>query len=393
MLSNNCMLPHDREVPSQSEPMPSQDRRSSGSGYTSEVDIADEETWYRVLQEFDDANIYQTWSYAATMSGRRNVSRLLLKKNGEVVAAAQARIVKMPLLKLGIAYVRWGPLWQRHGAAPDTEVFRHAVRALRDEYVCRRGLTLRLFPILFDHSSPTLSAILAEEGLSAPDRETRERTILVDLTPSLDELHNGLARNWKRNLKTAKQNDLQIVEGSDDELFGRFIELYKQMVSRKGFAEPNDINQFRLMQPHLPDRFKMRIALCTSAGQICAGLIWSALGSTGIELFAATNETGLENKGSYLLRWRLLTHLKENHFVFYDLNGINPLINPGGYKFKRELGGNNGKDVYYLGRFDSYPNSTARACVTCADRLKTMRPSIGRIAKRVGNLSGLITTK
>jgi lipid II:glycine glycyltransferase (peptidoglycan interpeptide bridge formation enzyme) len=372
--------------------MASENSYSLGSGYTYEVDVVEQQSWYGALREFADANIYQTWSYGEILSGGCNLSHVLLKKDGQIAAAAQARIAKVPFLNLGMAYVRWGPLCVRCGAEANLEVFRYAVRALREEFVLRRGLTLRLFPILFDDGSPNLATILAEEGLYAVKDDGRERTMLMDLGPSVDILRAGVARNWKRNLKEAEQNNLEVVEGTEDELFDQFIALYKGLVVRKGFAEPNDINQFRSMQAGLPEDLKMKIALCRSAGKICAGLVWSAMGNTGIELFAATNETGLQSKGSYLLRWRLLTYLKANRFRLYDLNGINPVANPGGYKFKHELAGKNGRDVHYLGRFDCHANSIARACIALADRLRTMRWSLRRLVAKVGHAAGLLST-
>ncbi|MFI5073287.1 MAG: hypothetical protein ACHP8A_20675, partial [Terriglobales bacterium] len=86
--------------------------RDLEEGYVSEVDSVDELNWDEVLGRFEDANIYQTWSYDESRFGRKNISHLLLKRGGEVVATAQARIVKLPFIKAGIAYVRWGPLFR-----------------------------------------------------------------------------------------------------------------------------------------------------------------------------------------------------------------------------------------------------------------------------------------
>ena len=87
--------------------------RALDRGYTSSVDTVDEATWYRILGDFDDANIFQTWAYGVVTSGRRNLSHLLLKEAGNIVSVAQARIVRVPLTHVGIAYIRWGPLWRR----------------------------------------------------------------------------------------------------------------------------------------------------------------------------------------------------------------------------------------------------------------------------------------
>ena len=340
--------------------------------YTAEVDTVDEKTWCQILQEFDDASIYQTWPYAAVTSGRRNMSHLILRKDGDIFAVAQTRIASVPPIKVGIAYVRWGPLWRRRATEANVETFRQAIRALRNEYSCARGLVVRLFPIVYDDDPQCFSEILAEEGFSVTGTETRSRTILMDLSPPLEVLRQGMKPHWKRELKRAERNDLKVVEGSDDELFGTFIDIYKEMVSRKRFAEGNDINQFRLMQAQLPDNLKMKIMLCRSSTGVCAGLVCSTIGKAAVYLFGATSNIGMKSNGSYLLQWKLIEKLKKDGCAVYDLNGINPARNPGTHKFKCDLAGKHGKDVYFMGRFDSHAGVLSHSCVKYAEMLRAI---------------------
>ena len=106
------------------------------SGYRSEVDKVDKVTWQKIISNFKGTNIYQTWSYDSIRCGRKNISHLVLKKNSEIVAAAQARIAKVPFTKIGIAYIRWGPLWKLKDSELNIELFCQEIRALRNEYVC-----------------------------------------------------------------------------------------------------------------------------------------------------------------------------------------------------------------------------------------------------------------
>jgi len=339
------------------------------SGYASEVDTVDEHTWCQLLERFDDANIYQTWSYDEVRFGRRNISHLLLKNHGEIVAIAQSRIVKLPFINIGIAYIRWGPLWRLRQSKTEVEVFRQMIRALRNEYASRRSLVLRLLPVLFDTDPAGFVAILKEEGFSSLGAQTRSRTILMDITPSLKDLYAGMRPHWKRELKIAERKRLEVVEGTGDELFGSVIEIHKEMVSRKRFVEGNDINQFRVMQARLPEHLKMRIMICKSTAGICAGLIWSAIGNTALYLFGATSNIGMKSNGSYLLQWKLIEQLKKDGCTVYDLNGINPEKNPGTYKFKSDLAGEHGKDVYFLGRFESHCNGLSHLCIKWIEKL------------------------
>jgi lipid II:glycine glycyltransferase (peptidoglycan interpeptide bridge formation enzyme) len=188
--------------------------------------------------------------------------------------------------------------------------------------------------------------------------------------------------HWKRELKTAERKNVEVIEGDEDGLFAAFIKIYKEMVSRKKFVEPNDINQFRLIQAALPKELKMRVMLGKSGDDICSGLICSAIGDTAIYLFGATSNNGMKSRGSYLLHWKLLETLKQQRISVYNLNGINPVRNPGTYKFKSEFAGRNGKDVQFLGQFESNAGTLANSCVNGAERVRLIYRDIRRLWAR-----------
>jgi FemAB family len=351
----------------------------SAADYRAEFDSVEEEGWYQILREFDDANLYQTWAYGLVTYGRRKMSHLILKKNGNVTAAAQVRFEKLPFINLGIAYVQWGPLWMVRGAEPDVETFRQAIRALRDEYVRKRGLVLRLFPKLFEEEASLLLKVLEEEGFSSC-KEVRKRTILMDLNPSLEDLWAGMEGSCRRSVRLAMKYGLELLEGSEDTLFKTVVDIHKEMVSRKKFVPGSDIRQFRSMQAFLPEEFKMKVLVGRSKEGVCAGLICSAIGRTAIYLLGATSNAGMKSRGSYLLQWKLIEQLKRSGCTVYNLNGINPKRNPGTYKFKSRLAGKNGKDVYYLGRFDSRVSFFGYFCIELVDRLRVLYRNVREFA-------------
>jgi len=360
---------------------PNRKSRQLASGYSAEVDLVNEQTWSQLLLDFDDANIYQTWAYAEVMSHTNNMSQLVLKKQGEIVAIAQVRIARLPVINLGIAYVFWGPIWRRRGRETDEETFRQAIRALRAEYASKRGLTLRVFPLLFDLHAPSFLKILEEEGFSSAGSEQRGRTILMDLSPSIEELRAGTNSHWKREMKVAERGSLEVTESSDDVQFEAFVAIYREMVSRKQFVESNDINKFRLIQSKLPEPLKMKVLLCRSHEDVCAGLVCSSIGKTAVYLFGATSNVGMKSRGSYLLQWRLIEQLKQEGTRIYDLNGINPVKNPGTHKFKCDLAGKHGTDTHFLGRFDAHGSLFSRLCVQAGDHFRTKQRSLRAFVK------------
>ena len=220
--------------------------------YTAEFDTVDKHEWYKIIDRFSDANIYQTWSYDAIRCGKENISHLVLRMADKIVAAAQARIVRLPLLGVGAAYVRWGPFWQLRNQTADPTVFRNVVRALRNEYVCRRGLILRIFPVLYDDNSNLCLDILLKEGYTRIPEKDRGRTLILDIQSPMEELKKNLHQKWRNCLNKAERNQLEVIEGTDDSLFVDFIGIYRELLRRKKFPEPNDINEFRMIQRELP---------------------------------------------------------------------------------------------------------------------------------------------
>ena len=359
-----------------SKPIPLED------GYSAEFDSVDKFEWYKIIDQFSDANIYQTWSYDAIRCGEEKISHLVLRVADEIIAAAQARIVRLPFVGMGAAYVRWGPFWQPRNQNADPTVFRMAVRALRNEYVCRRGLILRIFPLLYDDNSKICLESLLQEGYTRVSEKNRARTLILDIQPPIKELRKNMHQKWRNCLNKAERNQLEVIEGCDDSLFVDFIEIYRELLRRKKFQEPSDINEFRIIQKELPTEFKMRIFLSRSNGISSAGAIFTAIGDTGVYLFGATNDEGMKNNGSYLLQWKAIQWMKNNGCRYYNLNGINPLTNPGSYRFKSRLSGKSGKDVYYLGRFDCYSGAISAALAQTADL-------VFPFMKKVISISGL----
>lgn len=342
--------------------------RKLNDGYSIEVDSFDEKAWNDIINQFTDANIYQTWAYGEIRSGRKNMSHLVLKRENNVVAAAQVRLLRIPLLNAGIAYAFWGPLWQLKNEEPDEQILIQMLRAMRNEYSHKRRYVLRVYPMIYNDDKMNYISMMEEEGFQTLKEINKSRTLIINLSSTKEELRKGLAQKWRNSLNKAEKNNMELIEGTTDELFQIFIDIYKDMLKRKNFVEPNDINEFRRIQMRLPEEFKMKIMLCRYEGELSAGSIFSALGNTGLYLFGATNDAGMKSNGSYLMQWKYIEWLKNSNYAFYDLNGINPDANPGTYKFKEGLCGKNGQDVHFIGQYQTCDNIISKLIVELGEK-------------------------
>jgi lipid II:glycine glycyltransferase (peptidoglycan interpeptide bridge formation enzyme) len=336
--------------------------------FRAEADGVTPAEWSRMLALFEDANPYQTWSYGAVRWGARNLSHLVLRRGGELAGIAQIRILRAGFLNRGIAYLRWGPACQLRGRELDKEVVCAMAEALRAEYVKKRHLFLRVLPEAFANSPRgAIFHSAFSEFQSAPAEAGKDRTIIVNLSPTLPELRKALDQKWRNQLNRAEKNNLAVLEGRDAEHYDMFLHLYRDMWRRKRFETTVDVEEFARLLEDLPEEFKFRILICQDQGVAVAGLVCSVIGATGIYLLGATSEAGLNSKGAYLLQWNMIQWLKENGFKYYDLGGIDPDRNPGVYHFKK---GFSGEDVTRLPAFDCCQDSLSYLAMKGADLAK-----------------------
>jgi len=313
----------------------------SSLGYQVEVDSASSTEWSAMLALFQDANLYQTRSYGAVRWGPERLSHLVIKKGGEVASIAQLRIVRPMTLKCGMAYLRWGPLWDRPGIPSDPDLVLYMAEALEREYVRKRGLILRVLPNAFVGSERAAEFQSAFTRFTSPPATHGNiyRTLVMELTPPLEELRSRLDKKWRNALSRSEKNGLEIVEGDGLEEYRVFCQMYREMLKRKAFESTVSIEEFGRIQEDLPKNLRMQTLICLQAGVPVAGIVSSAMGNSAIYLLGATSDTGLTAKGAYLLQWTWIRRLKEKGIRWYDLGGIDPLRNPGVYHFKSGLSG------------------------------------------------------
>lgn len=348
------------------------------SGFTVEVDQMSRQEWAYYLRQFDDANLYQTWQYNTSVAGEKRIGNIVLRHEGEVVALGMVRIVTLPIVCRGIAYVYMGPLWRPKGRQHNLDNLNQILRGMYDEYVLRRQLVLRVFPNVIDRRSKGVVSLLESVGMSRRKSKRNTRTFLLDISPSLEEIRKSFNKKWRNRLNSSERKNLTVRQGKSDDLFGIVCQIHEEMRQRKNFVGLG-VSVFRRVQERFPESEKMHIWLAEYEGKPVAAMVWSALGDTALPQVAATGNDGLKLYASYFLWWRVIEFFKKQGCRWLDLGGIDPIKNPGGYHFKNGLGG---KDCCYIGEFEVYKSSLSKVLVTVGEGIKKkMLPCIRGLLK------------
>lgn len=314
---------------------------ATSAAFAIQVDGQNPDSWNNVISQFSDANIYQTWAYGAVRWGARNLSHLAILREDQVVAVAQLRIAKLPLLPAGVAYLRWGPLFHRKDREPDPLIAEEMMKCLRREYCQRRGLSLQIIPNAYSGLPRGVSftqALLKTEFRPNPDWHCH-RTVIVDLAEPVEVLRKRFDKKWRNQLNGSEKNNLILQIDDGAKAYSEFARLYEIMWERKQFETSVDVTEFRQIQEQLVGPARMQTFLARKDGEAVAAVVCSLLGDTAIYLLGATNERARELKAAYFLHWQVMLWLKEQGARWYDLGGIDPEANPGGYHFKSGFGG------------------------------------------------------
>jgi lipid II:glycine glycyltransferase (peptidoglycan interpeptide bridge formation enzyme) len=186
------------------------------------------------------------------------------------------------------------------------------------------------------------------------------RTLLIDLSLSLDELRKGTRRKWRQALGYAEKRELELIEGTSDELYDIALMIYQEMHARKKFVEFVDMNQYRTIQRDLPDPLKVIVSICTLKSRPIAALAWSAMGNTGLPVLAATGDEALKTNASNLMWWKMIEWFKQRSYRWCD-------------------------DIKYYGQFDACENWVSSLSIGGGDKLRFVQRKGRVIFSRLKN--------
>ena len=315
-------------------------------------------------------------------------------EGSELIGAGLVLYRQIPKLKRYLAYLPEGPVldWTR----PDVE----QLLAPLAKHVKKRGaFTLRIGPTLPHHTwgPDTIKAAIADESITrlsqmTPDTTNHAATRLQNQLASLgwqspasedgfaagqpkfnfqlplttsdadgavrlkttDEVLKGMNQLWRRNIKKAAKEGVQISLGNRDDL-AEFHRVYLETAQRDHFTG-RPLSYFQTMWDALtaedPDR--IRLYLAHHEGDLVAATTWVRVGRHTWYSYGASTNAKREVRGSNAIQWQMIQDALAADSEVYDLRGITEGVGAddpeiGLIQFKVGTGG---QAVSYVGEWD-----------------------------------------
>ncbi len=256
------------------------------------------------------------------------VLRAQVEVDGAPVALAQFIVRRFGSLG-AVALCTRGPIWLK---PPSLDEEYHAYAALK-KTIPLRGLRLVLF-------TPEIAAG-QPHGLSPWRRVmTGMSTVMLDLTPSMDNLRAQLDKRWRHRLVGGEASEMTIHrEGTNPGKFRWVLETEMQQRSKKGL-EGLPVEFFEQYVASRAQTAKTILTLRADMGRDrIAAMMFLIHGEAAIYHVGWTTDKGRDLHAHNLLLWKAIEELKSRGIRKLDLGGVNTIRSAGIARFKISTGG------------------------------------------------------
>ncbi len=301
---------------------------------------ADDAAWNRFVAEAAAPSFLQAtpWSSVKRSTGWRAARIVVDSSTGPVGAQLLVRHPR-PLPK-GFGYAPRGPIaaWPLDGAVLTafTEAARKAARGLGIAH-------LRIDPEVEDPDG-SIAAVLRELGWRPAPEIQPQKTQVIDLTESEEELLAALRKKTRQTLRKA-EGETQVVEAGPERL-GEFHRTLAGTMDRVGLPFRSEGFFRQLWDAYAPHGQAKLLLAETESGEVTSGTFLVGWGPRIVALYGGTNAEGRKLNSKYLINWEALKRAKAAGYTAYDLWG---LPNEGITYFKQGWGG---RQVDYVGAWD-----------------------------------------
>jgi lipid II:glycine glycyltransferase (peptidoglycan interpeptide bridge formation enzyme) len=333
-----------------------EDARSEALPYVVDIVTNVDGTWDRLVAGFSDLCLEQTAAYTVGRWGNSRLCGLVLRgaMSGEPEAAALALVAAVPLLKAGLAYVKFGPLWKPRNRPERPHILKAALTAIRQEFTEKRGLLTRVMPPAEPEDAPIWAQYLQQTGFSQRHAMAHPDRYLVDLSLSEDDQMKSLGAKWRANLR--KASPLVSTRECDPRAdLPDFLALYGAMTERKQFADNHHVEHLPAFVSAAPPELNVRLFMAYADGRPVAGSLLVGSGESVFVPFSASSAAALPLRAGYALRWAIINRLRGTQTRWLDLGGHDG--DDGLRHFKTGNVGRFGQVVTLPGEFDA-PGST-----------------------------------
>ncbi len=173
-----------------------------------------------------------------------------------------------------------------------------------------------------------------------PTNDGALQTIWIDLTVGEEQLFRNLEKQWRYGVGRAEREGVVVETSTDSDEIEAFFRLCSQISDTKGFKLPGSlalIQQLLHTKPNSDVETKLFVARYQD--RLGAGAVVMRCGRNTHYLWGGVDRELSGYRTGEAVQWAVIQWAARQGCKVYDLEGIDPINNPGTYKFKKKMGG------------------------------------------------------
>jgi GNAT acetyltransferase-like protein len=164
-------------------------------------------------------------------------------------------------------------------------------------------------------------------------------TVWLDLRIGREHLWDALAKQWRYGIRHAARRRVRVEETRQPSDIERFCALCREIAMTKQFSFPWSPNALRLLLEHRSENTECALLAAWAGGAMAAGAFIFKLGQSAHYFWGGTDRAYAQYSPGEAVQWAAIEWALGRGATLYDLEGVDPLRNPGVYHFKRRMGG------------------------------------------------------
>ncbi len=296
--------------------------------------IKDAHVYRDDFNQINCSNLPQAWNYgeAKKKEGWWPLRyKIELEENWAIFQVLRKKIPKTPFY---IYRINRGPLF------PDFSKSNNVFKALVITKIRKMFHPLSLRPLLLapELSNEFDSFFMMKKAGFFSFKKKYYNSSFLDLNKNIETIRKGLDSKWRNLLKKSEESLLEISCSSTLSDFDLLIKRYQSLMDQKSFVG-TPIYLIKKLYELVDGKEQMYIFKASLEKKVVAIILVHTHGSTGTYLLGSNSEEGRELSANHLLLWNAINHLKENHFKWFDLGGMDENNLAGITHFKRGMKG------------------------------------------------------
>jgi len=324
--------------------------------------------WAQVKATYGWQPVYLAWDNEGKMQEERSLSSFGFHPSAAALVLKRQIIRNGFAARLSIFYAPKGPLldWSneslRNRVLNDLQSFARKQGAIflkmDPDVVLGTGIPSSEDDLVDNGGQVVMSELKRRGWRSSSDQIQFKNTVLIDLTPSQEELLARMKQKTRYNIRLAQKKSVVLRVGAQKD-FGMLYKMYAETSVRDGFVIRDEgyyQTVWKLFMDSSEPTCEQLIAEVD--GEPVAAIFVFYFARRAYYVYGMSRDLHRERMPTYLLQWEAMKRAKARGCSVYDLWGAPDMFDEshsmwGVYRFKEGLGGN---VVRTLGAWDYAPN-------------------------------------